>query len=173
MTVHMIWAEARDRVVGANGKIPWRLPDDQRMFRERTVGATVVMGRATWDSLPPRFRPLPGRRNVVLTRDPSWSAEGAEVAHSVEEVDLTGEVWVMGGESVYAAFLPVAGHILRTRLDLAVSGDTYAPELGDGWVVASSSGWQTSGDGLRYVVEEMVRTGQAAQAGQTAVATQS
>ncbi|SNY49536.1 dihydrofolate reductase [Paractinoplanes atraurantiacus] len=170
MTVHMIWAEAHDRVVGANGAIPWRLSEDQRMFRERTGGATVVMGRATWDSLPERFRPLPGRRNVVLTRDPSWSAEGAEVVHSVEEVDLTGEVWVIGGEAVYTAFLPLADHLLRTRVDLAVSGDTYAPELGDGWVVTSSSGWQTSQSGLRYVVEELVRTGQAAQPGQTAVA---
>ncbi|MEU8813824.1 dihydrofolate reductase [Actinoplanes sp. NPDC048796] len=169
----MIWAEAHDRVVGAGGGIPWRLSEDQRMFRERTAGATVVMGRATWDSLPERFRPLPGRRNVVLTRDPSWSAEGAEVVHSVEEVDLTGEVWVIGGESVYAAFLPLADHILRTRVDLAVSGDTHAPELGDGWVVTSSPGWQTSQSGLRYVVEELVRTAQGTRPEQAPVATES
>ncbi|MEV4346249.1 dihydrofolate reductase [Actinoplanes sp. NPDC049596] len=170
MTVHMIWAEAHDRVVGAKGEIPWRLPEDQRLFRTRTSGATVVMGRATWDSLPVKFRPLPGRRNVVLTRDPSWSAEGAEVAHSVDEVDLTGEVWIMGGQAVYEAFLPRAGHILRTRLDLVVPGDTYAPELGDGWVVSSSTGWQTSGNGLRYVVEELVRTEQASRPGKTSEA---
>ncbi|WP_250038159.1 dihydrofolate reductase [Paractinoplanes maris] len=157
MTLHLIWAEARDRVVGADGAIPWRLSEDQKMFRARTDGATVVMGRATWDSLPERFRPLPGRRNVVLTRDPSWSAPGAEVAHSVGEVDLSGEVWVIGGESVYRAFLPRAEHILRTRIDLDVAGDTHAPELDDGWVVTSSSGWQTSGNGLRYVVEELAR----------------
>ena len=156
MTVHMIWAEARDRVVGAKGEIPWRLSEDQKMFRLRTGGATVVMGRATWDSLPERFRPLPGRRNVVLTRDPAWSAPGAEVAHSVAEVDLSGEVWVMGGEAIYQAFLPVAGHILRTRIDLDVEGgDTFAPELGERWVVTSSSGWQTSEGGLRFVVEEL------------------
>ena len=156
MTVHLIWAEARDRVVGAQGEIPWRLPADQKMFRQRTNGATVVMGRATWDSLPGRFRPLPGRRNVVLTRDPAWSAPGAEVAHSVEEVDLGGEVWVMGGETIYQAFLPVAEHILRTRIDLDVEGgDTFAPELDERWVVTSSSGWQTSEGGLRFVVEEL------------------
>lgn len=157
MTVHLIWAEARDRVIGADGAIPWRLPEDQRTFRERTTGATVVMGRATWDSLPDRFRPLPGRRNVVLTRDRAWSAPGAEVVHGVAEVDLTGDVWVMGGAAVYEAFLPLADHVLRTRIDLAVPGDTRAPEVGDGWTVTSTSGWRTSESGLRYVVEELVR----------------
>ena len=157
MTVHMIWAEARNRVVGAGGAIPWRLPEDQKLFRQRTTGATVVMGRATWDSLPERFRPLPGRRNVVLTRDPSWSAPGAEVAHGLDEVDLSGEVWVMGGEAVYRAFLPMAEHILRTRIDLEVEGDTWAPELDDQWVVTSSSDWHPSESGLRYVVEEWGR----------------
>jgi dihydrofolate reductase len=157
MTVHMIWAEANGRVVGAKGEIPWRLPEDQKNFRVRTSGSTVVMGRATWDSLPERFRPLPGRRNVVLTRDPSWSAPGAEVAHSVDEVDLSGEVWVMGGEAIYRAFLPRAEHILRTRIDLDVEGgDTFAPELDQRWVVTTSSGWQTSQSGLRFVVEELI-----------------
>ncbi|GID25962.1 dihydrofolate reductase [Paractinoplanes brasiliensis] len=159
MTVHLIWAEARHRVVGADGAIPWRLPEDQALFRQRTTGATVVMGRATWDSLPERFRPLPGRRNVVLTRDPQWSAPGAEVVHSVDEAMAYGEIWVMGGESVYRAFLPLADHILRTRVDLDVAGDTYAPDPGDAWVVSESSGWQTSRDGLSFVVEELVRAG--------------
>ena len=157
MTVHLIWAEARDRVIGAGGAIPWRLPEDQRMFRERTTGSTVVMGRATWESLPERFRPLPGRRNVVLTRDAAWRADGAEVAHAVHEVEGAGDVWVIGGSAVYAAFLPTAEHILRTRIDLDVPGDTRAPEVGDDWTVASTTGWRTSESGLRYVVEELVR----------------
>jgi dihydrofolate reductase len=157
MTVHLIWAEARDRVVGAGGTIPWRLPEDQAIFKQRTYGGTVVMGRATWDSLPARFRPLPGRRNVVLTRDPQWAAPGAEVVHAVEEALAYGEIWVMGGEAVYSAFLPYADHILRTRLDLDISGDTYAPDPGEGWVCESSTGWQTSEGGLRFVVEELVR----------------
>ncbi|MET0414472.1 MAG: dihydrofolate reductase [Actinoplanes sp.] len=153
-TVHMIWAEAKDRIVGADGGIPWRLSEDQQNFRARTTGATVVMGRATWDSLPARFRPLPGRRNVVLTRDPAWQAEGAEVVHSVDEAEkVADEIWVMGGAEVYAAFLPVATSILRTRIDLEVAGDTQAPDLGDDWVVDSSSGWQMSANGLRYVIE--------------------
>ena len=158
MVVHMIWAEARDRVIGANGAIPWRIPGEQAMFRERTMGATVVMGRGTWDSLPARYRPLPGRRNVVLTRDPQWTAEGAEVVHSMDDVQAyPGEVWICGGAAVYAAFLPVATHILRTRVDLEVPGDTYAPAMTGDWIVAGDSGWLTSATGVRYITEELVR----------------
>jgi dihydrofolate reductase len=158
MAVHLIWAEARDRVIGAGGGIPWRLPGEQAMFRERTTGSTVVMGRATWDSLPERVRPLPGRRNVVLTRDPAWTAPGATVAHSAAEARADGDIWVMGGEAVYAAFLPFADHVVRTRIDLAVPGDTWAPELGAEWSVSSDSGWRTADNGLRYVIEELVRS---------------
>jgi dihydrofolate reductase len=151
----MIWAEARDRVIGADGDIPWKLPGEQAMFKERTMGATVVMGRATWDSLP--RRPLPGRSNVVLTRDPSWSAPGAVVAHSTDDLSLDGNVWIIGGAAIYAAFLPKATHILRTRIDLEVAGDTRAPALGDEWVVTTDSGWLTAPNGLRYTVEELAR----------------
>jgi len=158
MTVHMIWAEARDRVIGADGTIPWRVPEDQRLFRELTGGSTVVMGRATWDSLPERFRPLPGRRNVVLTRDPRWSADGAEVLHSPDELNLaTGDVWIIGGAAIYEAFLPAATHVVRTRVDLDIPGDTRAPILGDDWRVERDTGWMTSSAGLRYAVQELVR----------------
>jgi len=155
VTVHLIWAEARDRVIGADGGIPWKIPGEQAMFKERTMGATVVMGRSTWDSLP--RKPLPGRQNVVLTRDPAWAAPGADVVHAVDEVPLDSEVWVMGGAAVYAAFLPKAGHIVRTRIDLEISGDTHAPELGPEWVVTESLG-RTTPDGLRYVIEELIRS---------------
>jgi dihydrofolate reductase len=157
VTVHLIWAEARDRVIGSDGRIPWRLPEEQAMFKARTMGATVVMGRATWDSLPASVRPLPGRRNVVLTRDPAWRAGGAEVVHSIGDVDTSEDVWVMGGEAVYAAFLPVATHILRTRIDLEVEGDTRAPTLGPEWGVVEDSGWRES-NGLRYRIEELRRS---------------
>ena len=154
----MIWAEARGRVIGAGGGIPWSLPGEQALFRQRTTGSTVVMGRATWDSLPARFRPLPGRRNVVLTRDPQWSADGAEVAGSVDEVlRRYDDFWVIGGADVYAAFLPHADLVVRTEIDLAVEGDTFAPELGPEWPPGPDSGdWQTATNGLRYRVIEHV-----------------
>jgi dihydrofolate reductase len=156
MTIHLIWAEARDGVIGANGGIPWHVPGEQQIFKAYTMGATVVMGRATWDSLPDRVRPLPGRRNVVLTRQPGWAAAGAEVCRSVDEVlRAHDDFWVMGGGAVYAAFLPYAGHIVRTRIDLAVAGDTFAPRLGPQWQVAAGAQWRTSDTGVRYLVEEL------------------
>ncbi|MDI6103252.1 dihydrofolate reductase [Actinoplanes sp. NEAU-A12] len=153
MTIHMIWAEAHDRVIGAGNTIPWRVPGEQRIFKERTTGATVVMGRATWDSLP--VRPLPGRENVVLTRDLSWAAPGATVAHSLDDVKQD-DLWVMGGAQIYAAFLPRAGHIVRTRIDLAVPGDVLAPELGADWVVTGTAEFEAP-TGVAYVVEDLRR----------------
>lgn len=153
MTIHMIWAEARNRVIGAENSIPWRVPGEQSVFKERTAGATVVMGRATWDSLP--RKPLPGRENVVLTRSREWAAPGATVAHSFDVG--AAELWVMGGGEIYAAFLPRATHIVRTRIDLDVPGDTFAPELGDEWVVTESR-TVTASNGVSYVVEDLTRT---------------
>ena len=161
----MIWAEARDRVIGAGGGIPWRVPGEQATFKERTMGATVVMGRATWESLPPRVRPLPGRRNVVLTRTPGWAAEGAETAGSVAEVLAAhDDVWVIGGAAVYAVFLPYADEIVRTEIDLAVDGDTRAPALGDDWR-AEPGEWQTADTGVRWRVVEHRRLQSAAKSG--------
>ena len=159
MTVAMIWAEARGGVIGANGGIPWRLPGEQATFKQRTMGATVVMGRATWESLPPRVRPLPGRRNVVLTRTPGWSADGAEVAASPAEVLARhDDFWVIGGAAVYAAFLPYADLVVRTEVDLDVDGDTFAPALGEGWRAAPGE-WQAADGGVRWRVVEHARAG--------------
>ena len=157
MSVRLIWAEARGRIIGADGGIPWRVPGEQALFKQRTMGSTVVMGRATWESLPPGRRPLPGRRNVVLTRDPGWSAEGAETAGSVREVlERYHDVWVIGGAGVYAAFLPFADLVVRTEIDLTVDGDTRAPALGPDWE-ARPGAWQTPESGPRYRVVEHVR----------------
>jgi dihydrofolate reductase len=157
MSVRLIWAEARDRVIGADGAIPWRIPGEQALFKQRTTGSTVVMGRATWESLPPGRRPLPGRRNVVLTRNPGWTADGAETAGSVDEVlERYPDVWVIGGAGVYAAFLPHADLVVRTEVDLAVPGDTHAPELDSEWA-ARYGDWQRADDGPRYRVVEHVR----------------
>ena len=158
MSVHLIWAQARNGVIGAGGTIPWRVPGEQAIFKERTMGATVVMGRATWDSLPERVRPLPGRRNVVLTRDPGWAAPGAVVAHSPEEA-VEDDFWVIGGGAIYAAFLPLAAHIVRTTIDFDTDGDTFAPQLGSDWAVSASSGWITAPTGQRYLVDDLERQG--------------
>ena len=153
--IHMIWAEAHDGVIGAKGEIPWRVPGEQATFRERTMGATVVMGRATWDSLPERVRPLPGRRNVVLTRQPGWAE--AEAFGSVEELlRVHDDFWVMGGAAVYTALLPHAGHIVRTRIDLAVPGDTFAPRLGPEWQLTAGAETRTSDTGVQYTIEELI-----------------
>ncbi|AGZ45282.1 dihydrofolate reductase [Actinoplanes friuliensis] len=155
MTIHLIWAEAAGGVIGAEGGIPWNVPGEQKIFRERTLGSTVVMGRTTWDSLPERFRPLPGRRNVVLTRQSSWSAAGAEVFGSINDLlKVHDDFWVMGGGAVYTAFLPLATHIVRTRIDLAVEGDTFAPRLGPEWQVTAGADL-TSDTGVHYVVEDL------------------
>jgi len=106
----LIAAVARNRAIGRDNDLLWRLPEDARHFRRTTQGHPVVMGRRTWDSLPERFRPLPGRLNVVVTRQPAWQAEGAVAAHSLEDaLDLIRAVqplaqtcFVIGGAQLYA-----------------------------------------------------------------------
>jgi dihydrofolate reductase len=164
----MVWAQARGGVIGADGGLPWHLPEDLRMFRTLTTGSTVVMGRRTWESLPERFRPLPGRTNVVLTSDPGWSAAGAQRAGSVAEaLDAHDSIWVIGGGQVYAAFLPHAHRLVVTEVDLDVAGDTRAPAIGPEWhrvARTPAKGWSDSSSGLRYAVSEYGR-GSAGSAG--------
>lgn len=161
MSVRLIWAQAHDGVIGADGTLPWHLPEDMALFRRLTTGSTVVMGRRTWDSLPERFRPLPGRTNVVLTSDPGWSADGATRAGSVEEV-LAGHdsFWVIGGGAVYTAFLPHADRLVVTEVALEVDGDTWAPAIGADWIQTARTpedGWAESATGLGYAVSEYAR----------------
>jgi dihydrofolate reductase len=129
--ISIVAAIARGRVIGRDNAIPWRIPEDARRFRAITMGHPVVMGRRTWDSLPARYRPLPGRRNVVLSRDPDWRASGAERAGSLDEalrlVDGAARVFVIGGADVYSAALPVADDLLLTEIDADVDGDTVFP----------------------------------------------
>lgn len=158
MSIALIWAEARGGVIGDDGTIPWHLPEDLAHFKQVTSGGTVVMGRRTWQSLPERFRPLPGRRNVVLTRDVDWSVEGADVAHSLDEIlDATGRgdpsapVWIIGGGEIYAQSMPRASRLEVTELDLDVDGDTRAPAVDrEVWSVADATEWLESRTGIRY-----------------------
>jgi len=161
MTVGLIWAQTLDGVIGAANTIPWRLPEDLAHFKATTLGHPVVMGRRTWDSLPPRFRPLPGRRNIVITRDPSWTSEGADRAGSVPEaLRLAGdEAWVIGGGEIYLTALEYATRLSVTEIDTKVTGDTYAPPLDESWQSTDDGEWLTSTTGLRYRIREFTRRG--------------
>ncbi|KZM70626.1 dihydrofolate reductase [Nocardia terpenica] len=153
MRVGLIWAQTPAGVIGADNAIPWRVPEDMAHFKSVTVGHPVVMGRRTWDSLPPRFRPLAERRNIVVTRQPDWAADGAERAGSLDEAlalaaaDL---VWVMGGGEIYRAAMDHATELMVTEVDAEVPGDAWAPEIGPRWRIDSETPWQLSSSGLRY-----------------------
>lgn len=133
----LIAAMAHGRVIGLANQLPWRLPEDLAHFRRVTMGAPVLMGRKTWLSLPERFRPLPGRTNVVLTHQPGWSAgsPGVLVAGSVEAAlaAVAGQhpaperVFVIGGAELYAQALPLADELVITEIDAHVDGDAWFP----------------------------------------------
>lgn len=145
MAVRMVWAQAHGGVIGDGHSMPWHIPEDLAYFKQATAGRPVVMGRATWDSLPERFRPLPGRRNIVCTRDPGWSAEGAERAASVDEA-LTAagpDVAVMGGGQIYAAAVAVADQCLVTEIDAHAHGSVVAPVLDEAWERVEVGEWIT------------------------------
>jgi dihydrofolate reductase len=166
VTISLIWAQAANGVLGRAGTLPWRVPEDLTRFRELTMGATVVMGRRTWESLPPRWRPLPGRRNVVLTRDPTYDAPGAQVVTSLDAaLSADVDVWVAGGGEVYAAALPLATRLAVTDVDVEVDGDTFAPAVGPDWRELArdphDGGWHTSSTGLHYRWRELTRAGPA------------
>ena len=161
MTVGMVWAQSANGVIGSKGGLPWHLPEDLARFRRLTLGSTVVMGRATWDSLPAAARPLPDRHNVVLTRRPDWAAPGATVARSLTEAleAAPGDVWVIGGASVYSAALPHADRLEVTELAERFDGDVLAPVIGPDWrrTPADCDEWLVSRTGLLYRSATWVR----------------
>lgn len=159
--INLIYAHARGGVIGFNGRMPWHLPEDLAHFKQTTLGKPVIMGRKTWDSLPASFRPLPDRRNIVVTRQSSWQAQGAEVAHTLEQAIALCQnepsVWVMGGAEIYRQALPLAQRIVVTQIDADFEGDAFAPELDANWQAQSTGDWQTSKTGLLYRFVEFVR----------------
>ena len=131
--------------------MPWHLTEDLKHFRALTGSDPVIMGRRTWESLPERYRPLPGRTNIVVTRQEGWEAPGAQVVHSVDDALAAGDgtVWVIGGAELYAQTLPRADRLEITEIDMDVDGDTRAPDPGDGWTIAAGD-WLAAGNGMRY-----------------------
>jgi len=127
--VAFVVAMDKNRAIGRGGALPWHLPDDLRRFKALTLGKTVLMGRKTLESI---GRPLPKRRNVVLTRDPSFGAEGVRVVHSLAEaLLLDDEIMVIGGGEVYKLFLPIATHLHLTLVDTVVpDADAFFPAWG-------------------------------------------
>lgn len=127
----VIAAVARNGVIGKGNALPWRLPDDQQHFKRTTLGHPVIMGRRTWDSLPARFRPLPGRRNIVVTRNLDWRADGAEAASSLDGALLSlqrePKVFVIGGADLYALALPLADELVLTEIEHDFDGDARFP----------------------------------------------
>ncbi|MFT3943476.1 MAG: dihydrofolate reductase [Ancrocorticia sp.] len=159
----MIWAQGKNRAIGRDGIMPWHIPEDLRFFQRMTTGRPVIMGRRTWESLGEKYRPLPGRTNIVVSRNPEFVAPGASVVRSLDEaIDLAGDddvaapdggtaapigsatagrreplAWIMGGAQIYAQALPLADFALVTEVDLDVPDpDTFAPEIPAEWSAA-------------------------------------
>jgi dihydrofolate reductase len=137
MKLGLIYARARNGVIGREGGLPWHLPEDLAHFKRLTLGCPVIMGRKTWESLPPRFRPLPGRLNIVVTRQAQWKAHGATAASSLAQaIGMCKEqpsVWVIGGAELFAQALPFADVAEVTEIDADFEGDVFAPQLGTPW----------------------------------------
>jgi dihydrofolate reductase len=167
----LVWARSTDGVIGVDGTLPWHLPEDLAHFRRVTDGALVVMGRRTWASLPERFRPLPGRVNVVLSRSPGLELAGATVVADVEAaLGLVAAAaregrpaWGIGGGEVYAALAPHADHAEVTVVDVELGAGTRGPELGADWRCVAAEpaepvdGWAVAAGGLRYRFERWER----------------
>jgi len=160
MRLNLIYARAANGVIGLHKRLPWHLPEDLAHFKRHTLGCPVLMGRRTWDGLPPRFRPLPGRPNLVLThaaqRAAALRAAGALPCTSLEDAlaqcarmqPLPPELWVIGGAQLYAQALPLASRVLATEIGADFEGDAYAPQLGPEWQECSRESI-TSASGLR------------------------
>ena len=153
MQINMIFARATNGVIGNNNALPWHLPEDMAHFKRLTNGWPVIMGRKTWDSLPAKFRPLPGRSNIVITRQSGWCEAGATAATSVEDAlqhcVASEQVWVIGGAQIYAQAEPYAHCIAVTEIAQDFEGDAFAPVLGAHWVVTARED-QVSTNGLKF-----------------------
>jgi dihydrofolate reductase len=150
-TISVVVAVAENGVIGYRGALPWRLPEDLRRFKALTMGKPVIMGRKTWDSLPKK--PLPGRTNIVVTRNPDFAPDGALVSHSFAEaiaMSRADEIMVIGGEAIFAEALPLAQTIHLTDVAASPEGDAFMPPIDrTQWREIAREG-PYEADGLRY-----------------------
>lgn len=148
----LIAAVARNGVIGKDNQLLWNIPEDMAHFRKLTAGHAVLMGRKTWESLPERFRPLPGRRNIVISRQADYVAPGAELADTLEKglamASTADQLFVIGGAQIYAQALAHATRVEITEVDLSPEGDASFPSL-EGWQSTGDAAWQESSGG-RY-----------------------
>jgi dihydrofolate reductase len=146
--VSLVVAYARNGVIGRDGDLPWRLPSDLAHFKQLTLGGTVLMGRKTYESIPERFRPLPGRRNLVLSRTPGLALEGAEVFGALDAAleACDHECFVIGGATTYAEALGLADRVVATEVDADVDGDTFFPALDPAVWAPACEGERVAGD---------------------------
>ena len=159
--ISLIAAVAGNRAIGKSGQLLWHLPEDMRHFRETTRGKPVIMGRKTWESLPDAFRPLPGRHNIVVSRNPAYEVPGATLVTSLEEAvqcaGAAGEVFVIGGAELYRQALPLANRLYLTEVSGNFDGDVFFPEiLAADWTETSRKG-QTTASPLTYFFVAYVR----------------
>ena len=151
--INLIYARAANGVIGKDGVMPWHLPEDLAHFKQLTHGSPVIMGRKTWDSLPPKFRPLPGRSNIVITRQDHWQAEGAQRADSLQDALRLGapapELWIIGGAQIYTLAEPLANRAEVTEIAQDFPGDALAPVLGARWVQTARQAHVSAG-GMKF-----------------------
>jgi dihydrofolate reductase len=162
--IGLVWAQTTAGVIGKDGDMPWHLPEDMKHFTRLTSGHPVIMGRKTWLSFPDKYRPLPGRTNIVVTHQEGWGetaeAQGSMAVKSLDDALLESQfapghetVWVLGGGEIFAQTVDIADVAVVTFIDSETDGDTYAPELTYEWKLAASepaTGWLTSASGTRY-----------------------
>jgi len=161
MPLHLIYARSRNNVIGVNGDLPWHLPEDLAHFKRTTLGQPVIMGRITWQSIPEKFRPLPGRTNVVVSRQSDFLATGAQVVGSLQAAlnlfPPNEAVWLIGGAQLYAQAMPLAQQLVITEIDADYEGDAFAPVLNAAeWTEIHRSS-HTSALGLGYSLVTLQR----------------
>jgi len=161
MQISCIVAMAQNRAIGINNQLPWHLPADLKHFKSVTMSKPILMGRKTYESI---GRPLPGRENIVLTRDQNWSAEGVTVVHSLEvaiehaEIERTEELMIIGGAEIYRLVLPKAHKLYVTEVDVDVEGDAFFPEIPlSEWKETSRQAFEPEGGKPAYAFVDYIR----------------
>jgi len=150
--ISLIVVHDLNRIIGQDNKMPWHIPNELAYFKEKTMGKAIVMGRSTFESI---GRPLPGRLNIVITRNTSYDAEGVTVVHSIEEaIDVANrhheEVMIIGGEQIFNEVLPYADLLYITLIEHEFEGDTFFPSYEQDWEVISTSEQHSTDSGLKY-----------------------